>query len=387
MDLYIDKIMYYMLLLLAFASSISTGATSVVVAVGLLLTLLKYMKNPFRISFAPELIRGISAFFAVLFLSALFSQNMMLSFDRILSTANRFIPILFVVVFVKKREQLVTILLFLSISIFIDDIYGIWQKINLPMRPFGFNNTPTFLGSHLLEMIPLCWVLSMEEYSLTKIQKVWFTIVTIISTIMLVLTDTRGAWLAMIAVCGVYLLLNRKKKFKIGVIIAVVAFVILLAIIYIPELHWRVLSIIDMNNPSNFERILMWQSSWRIIQDYPILGVGPGGFQHVYNTQYISPLAREMGHTSPHNNFILYLTETGVIGLTGFIYLFYCIFSYFIKQYYKNSKLILSLVIILATVGILFEGLTDHNFGQVSIMRLYWYLLGLAYIENRFSII
>jgi len=383
LDSYIDKSMYYMLLLFALSSNLSTAGTSIAMVIGLLLTIVKYVNKPFNIEFDKKLLRGFIVFAITIFIAAICSQNSIISFKHIFATMNRFIPILLVIVFVKKREQLINILLCLSLSIFMDDIMAIWQRIGGLGQPHGFNNTHTFLASHLLAMIPLFWVLAMEEYSLHPRYKAWFSMVAGTSAVVLVLTDTRGAWLAMLAVCVMYALLNRKKQFKILMLVLLALILAFLAFLYIPALQVRVLSIGDMQQTGNSERLLMWQSSWKIFLDYPLIGVGPGEFANFYNNQYISPLAQEQGHTSPHNNFLLYLTETGIVGLSGFVYLFFCVINYFLRQYRNNSQLVLSLAMLLVTVGILGEGLTDHNFGQASIARLYWFILGLAYSAGR----
>ena len=118
-----------------------------------------------------------------------------------------------------------------------------------------------------------------------------------------------------------------------------------------------------------------------------MFGVGQDQFARVYNTEYISPLARErtqdgnplhgLGH--PHNNVLKTASEGGILGLLAF----FTLFGYLLYRLYKGYKaeqngpeLSPALMGILIWVGLQAAGLTDTNITQVPIMREFWLLMG-----------
>ena len=83
--------------------------------------------------------------------------------------------------------------------------------------------------------------------------------------------------------------------------------------------------------PENLQRpamIMIWEGAIRVVRDHWINGVGPRGFRYIVDDYivsdgkyYISEVAR--GATHPHQIVLEILTETGVIGVIG--YLLFCI--------------------------------------------------------------
>lgn len=144
-----------------------------------------------------------------------------------------------------------------------------------------------------------------------------------------------------------------------------------------PALQQRAQSITDLNHRSNTERILLWKSSWAIIKDHPLTGVGSNNFRILYQGKYILPEAKEphLGHA--HNNFIQIAAEAGILGLTGFVCLFGYILSFSWRQWRACQKNIFALGCFLVTISLLIQGLTEFNFLHSGVMRLYWLIVGL----------
>ena len=56
-------------------------------------------------------------------------------------------------------------------------------------------------------------------------------------------------------------------------------------------------------------------------------------------------------------------------------------FSYFmfsVFRFWKKDGEVVSLIILSGTVGLLIQGLTEFNFGNSAVMKLYWFFMGLT---------
>jgi len=85
---------------------------------------------------------------------------------------------------------------------------------------------------------------------------------------------------------------------------------------------------IDKAGATFQHRIMIWEGAIRVASDHWINGVGPRGFRYIvddYITSddkyYISEMAR--GSTHPHQIVLEIMTETGMIGVIGYLLFFY----------------------------------------------------------------
>ena len=74
-------------------------------------------------------------------------------------------------------------------------------------------------------------------------------------------------------------------------------------------------------------RVVYWRNAARMIADHPLLGVGTGGFQPAYAT-YVRGVEGWRGHETgdPHNQYIKFQAEQGILGLAAFLFFIYWTF-------------------------------------------------------------
>lgn len=81
---------------------------------------------------------------------------------------------------------------------------------------------------------------------------------------------------------------------------------------------------------SNVERLNRWVSAWRMFQERPLTGFGPGTYQFVYIPYQEERLMNRLTVTDPwnppegsggtaHSEYLLLLSETGLLGLMAFL--------------------------------------------------------------------
>lgn len=371
-----DKAVFYLLTCYAAVFSISSDA-STILKLAIIAAGIRCIKKPVRL----ELDRGLAAiiifFFCTLIVSSITAYEPLTSFEQVWEYLYYMVPLFLAVLFVKTRQQLITILLALIASICISDIYAIWQGLQGQRRVVAFTAHAMLLAGYLVQMLPLILIMLAEKTELRKGVRVGLLVVFLLSLAALIYNGTRGAWVAVIVTFLVYGMITVKRNKYI--LPSIVILFIMMGIVFgmNPALQNRVQSITDLNNRSNTERILLWKSSWEIIKDHPVTGIGSNNFRILYQGKYILPEAREPHLTHAHNNFIHIAAEAGILGLTGFV----CLFGYILisswRQWRARQENIFALGCFLVTISLLLQGLTEFNFTHSRVMRLYWLIVGL----------
>lgn len=390
-----NKWMYYVMLMFSFATNVSPAITCAAIILGSILVVTYRLRERDWPDFDIGLMRWLGGYFCLWMILSFMSIEPENSIQDVFATFYRIFPLFFVMVMLKNKEQLNGVIIAFSISVLITDIVAVWQWLS-PVSGFarasGLSNSATFLGSHMLMAIPvLLWGLKVCD--LSNRLKCFLKVDIVLSGIALFASGTRGAWLAFYVMFMAYLFTRNyviwKKFFLFGVtVLTIVSFVAV-----VPSFKNRLVSIGDLQYQSNSERLLMWQSAINILVDYPLTGIGAGEFGLVYNSMYISPLAKERpytenprsGHGHPHNNILKRFAEGGILGGVAFITLNAYLFRRLLKQYWGsgNGQYSFALMGILILVGFHLEGMTDTNIISVPVMREFWFLLGIALVADK----
>jgi O-antigen ligase len=147
----------------------------------------------------------------------------------------------------------------------------------------------------------------------------------------------------------------------------------------------RVLSIVDLHDKSNRDRIHMVYSGLRIFQDHPWTGVGSNNIEKVIagnEKRYRHPLAEKI-NPHLHNNFLQILAERGIFALASF--LLACLFI--ILQLLKLLKSrtgdwrAITAGALFVFIGFLVAGLFEYNFGDSEIKFLLFYFISLPFLR------
>ena len=388
----LDSAMYPVVLLLAFSVPLSTAAASIAVGLGTLFIIAWSVRHKSLPPFDSNILEVLAVYLVLQVFIAAASWEPWNSLREVVGEVHRLFPLLFALTFIKKREQLCGVMIASLLTFLINDAAGIYQYVvQGEPRAFGFNHTPTFYGSFMLMQLPLMIYISRLEI-LSPLWRRLAVCAAVLSLICLVLSMTRGAWLALVAVVVVFVVLEKRFRLLTAKICAGLAVIFLIAAMFSPMIQDRLATITSTKFQSNTERILMWKAAAEIFYDYPITGVGQKMYANAYNKYYISSEARERagvigeeGHTHPHNNLLHRASEGGLLGLASFIGLYVYFFWKFFTQF-KREKIFAfgaGMTGILILAGLQLEGLTDTNMNQVPIMREFWLLAGtLLAAEN-----
>ena len=300
--------------------------------------------------------------------------------ERALNYFFRMLPFFFVPLLCKEPKQLWTLLGVGAFSLLIADNYALWQGLHGNLRAPAFHSHPMMLAGFLVQWIPILTLMTAVDWGKQlPIKPTWrwaIGLLWLLSLTALIVNGTRGAWLAIVfllIILGVTLLRKHKKTLATGIV--VLALLIGVAAQH-SGLQERVNTLGDASFQSNSERMLMWQSAWNMFLDHPVLGVGAQNYEYQYQNHYISPLAKERGQMHAHSNVFQLLAEQGIVGFAAFCLLFGVILRRSWQGIRRNS--FWGYMLFFVTIGLLLQGLTEFNFGNAAVIRLYWLLAGVA---------
>ncbi len=133
-------------------------------------------------------------------------------------------------------------------------------------------------------------------------------------------------------------------------------------------------------NPSSWQiRAQQWRETWEVLKQSPVLGGGLNNYKSAVKPFHINKHIEIFLY--PHNIFLNFWTEIGLIGLIGFLWLILAFFKLFIETYSRNK--ILTLSIALAMITLLVHGLVDVPYFKNDLALLFWFIIaGIVIIKN-----
>ncbi|MEA3485288.1 MAG: O-antigen ligase family protein [Candidatus Aerophobetes bacterium] len=143
-------------------------------------------------------------------------------------------------------------------------------------------------------------------------------------------------------------------------------------------------SITDLSYSSNQERIYIWQSSWKMIKDHPIIGMGMGNYLSFYKW-YMMPKSKVPDASFAHNIFLQIWAECGIIALISFvgIVLFTLLKGIRLTKSPDSLLKVVGLSSLAAFVGILIHSQVDCTIYSMHIGPIFWLLAGIIFYSER----
>ncbi len=224
------------------------------------------------------------------------------------------------------------LLLVIGYTIFRHSGYGLFNKQAAHWVMTPFFNDHTSYGAVLAMFIPVIAFFSFGKYAPT--QRKWLARgIFGILLIAFVLSYTRAAWLSLIVAIGIWVLMLLKIRFRSMVISAVVliglVFTFQQQIVHYLERnddesssnlleHFSSMSNIT-SDASNLERLNRWGAAYRMFQEKPFWGFGPGTYMFKYAPYQLTRdktiISTNMGDAgNAHSEYFGPLAESGIFG-------------------------------------------------------------------------
>ena len=331
----------------------------------------------------------IFAFTILSFLpSVIFSENMKDSLKLFCEMwFYRMMPFYIITLFIDSKKLLKLLFICLLCSISIDSLVALGQVLlGITYRGWGFGGNSLNLASILSIVIPIVLVVILDNTFLLNLKKK-FSIAFFCMILGVLAGKSRGAWLTLSIVATIIILIYAMRNKRL-LVYGILAFICLGGFFVTSnDYKNRFISITDTTiNNSNLARISLWKSSWNMIKDHPIVGVGLGQFGNEYQTKYF--LEKKFSHYNHcHNNILKIWTETGTIGLIGFLIMsLYILLSNF-RIWFKDKNPY-SLMIWSSWLSFMIFGMFDVMIDHAAITKIWWFLLGtlLVMLNKRLSL-
>ena len=319
-------------------------------------------------------------------------------------------PFLFFIVFIsviKKEKHLFLVLkswLFSGVAVSLISIfYLLNNNLTFDGRLKAFFLSPNYLSMYLAPVFLIAlflllsgkklnikyWILNIKKltnYELTNLFAIFniqYSILLIIISIPLYFTYSYGAFLG-IFIAMIYLLtIGLKPSLRISNIKYLIFLIIIsTSLIFITSNKFD--QITNSENRSSFHsRLMIWNTSVEIIKDNPLFGIGPGTFQDVYLSyakRFDEPYL-EWAVPQPHNIFLAFYLQTGLIGFVGFILILFWFFNN--RNNSKNIFNIQYLIFNILMIYILIHGLIDTTYWKNDLSLMFWLIVGMMVVLQR----
>jgi O-antigen ligase len=142
----------------------------------------------------------------------------------------------------------------------------------------------------------------------------------------------------------------------------------------------RAFSIVDPNDPSNVDRIVMWNIGADMVRDYPLLGVGPEMIQRKYE-EYRRPYPEAVNAVNPHlhNNPIQIAAERGLPALAAWLWFIGAALWEVWRQLRARVAPAVAAAGLAAVISMLAAGMFEYNFGDSEFLMLFLGLITLPH--------
>jgi len=265
-----------------------------------------------------------------------------------------------------------------AVSAFLGIVQGILVgELNLD---YLLHNRPRGLVGHFMTYSGLLMLVACSAAAqLLYRQREWLWPAVAVPALLLALAVTlsRNVWIGTIAALTTLVVLRRPK------LIIAVPLVIAVALL-VPSVQSRALSMFDLSNPTNRDRISMWKSGQAMIADHWLTGVGPDMVPRAYMT-YKRPDAVDPedkpGSTRAHlhNVVIQIAAERGVPALLAWFWFLAVAMRDLWRLTRTGPAKGLAASGLAAIVAMLGAGMFEHNFGDSEFLVLFLGLITLPF--------
>ncbi len=290
---------------------------------------------------------------------------------------------------IKTKKQIIKILSFLAVSGIIVAVAGLFyyffNELTYDGRLKAFFLSPNHLAMYLAPAGIICFGLFLN------FKKYFYLFGFIICSIVIFLTYSYGAWIGFGA--GILFLIfffQKKIVWRKKVLLLIIA-VLFLSTVFFFQCNTEKFQNFTNFSRSSFEsRIIIWKSAATILKDHPFWGIGPGNFQNFYlDYQKKFPPYLEWAVPQPHNLFLAFYLQCGLLGLIGFFWIIFLFFKTSIRYLPVAGCRLPVAVLTAVMIYILIHGLVDTPYWKNDLAIIFWIVVGLMKViqnaELKFS--
>ena len=251
--------------------------------------------------------------------------------------------------------------------------YGMLHYDSLRLRPQGaLTHYMTYSG---VIMLVIC--AAMARLVFGSRDRVWPALVMPALVVALALTLSRNAWVGACVAIGLLLVL---KDLRLSAVLPVV--VAVLFAIAPDGITSRMMSMFDVQDPSNQDRLAMIEVGARIVANDPLTGVGPNMVPRVYET-YRPDYAINPTNPHLHNVPLQIAAERGLPAVAIWLGVIVAVVLALFRVFRRGPDRVLAATGLAAVVAMLAAGLFEYNFGDSEFLMLFLVVITLPFAAMR----
>ncbi len=302
-------------------------------------------------------------------------------------------PLMFLLIFVyniKNSEEIKNVIRALGLTVLTIGIFAIIQKLTGALIPNPFwadeatRRVTTFFGYPNANALFVLPVVFLTLYNLLTDKKTLLiclnVLITVLGILTLIWTCSTGALIGLTV--GLIAGLLIYKKTRLFVLLADIA--VILIISFTPAIQNKISQSLVLASQTKLPlaptdlaiRTQQWRETLAMLSDRPLTGAGLAGYQTLVAPYHVNRHIEI--YLYPHNFFLNFWTETGLLGLAAMLWI---LTAFFItaRQTCKNSN-ILTFAPVSSIIALLVYGLVDVPFFKNDLAVLFWIIIGIIII-------
>lgn len=297
---------------------------------------------------------------------------------------------------VNSRSRLLRVTEWMVLAGAVVSLYGMFQFVfrfgyqssawvdsdmfsSISFRVSSTFDNPNMLGHYLVLLIPLGGACLLMEKDRKK-RMLWFGCCALMCVCML-LTFSRGAWLALLCAGLVFFVLINPK------LLALAPFALVVLYFVLPDtIIQRFTSIGNLSDKSTSYRVYIWMGTLEMLKDYWLCGVGPGvdAFGLVYPSYSFDAIVAPHSH----NLFLQIVSDAGICALVLFVLIVFWFVRALCAGLNRTKEWtgrLFQIAFLSGIGGFMVQAMTDFSFYNYRVMFLFWICVGLGMTAARWQ--
>jgi O-antigen ligase len=324
----------------------------------------------------PAFFWPLAAYAGITLVSAAFSIEPRVSFaDCKQLVLFLMVPVVYRFITGERASTMITVILSFAAA---SAAYGIIQYATITLNPLSQRPHGT-LGHYMTYSGLLMLVISvaLARILFGRNDRMWAAVVMPALAVAVVVTLSRSAW---VGACAAAALLLALKDFRLLAVLPIVA-----AIFFAtapPTVMARFVSIFDVRDPTNRDRMAMLREGEHMIAAHPLVGVGPNMVQVLYS-EYRDPDAVEKINPHLHNVPVQIAAERGLPALAIWLWFVVTLTIAAARRFHAGGDRFPAAAALAAIIAMLTAGMFEYNFGDSEVLMMFLIVVTLPFAADR----
>ena len=255
------------------------------------------------------------------------------------------------------------------------------QFADLKFRVYSTLENPNLLAGFLVMMN--AFLLGFAYKIRDRRTRMWLLALFAVFGICLGLTYSRGAWLSLLVVMAAGSISYGRNSWWFVVLIPAALF------FFSDSFADRIMSVIHPVDTSASLRMAMWESTLAMIRDYPLTGIGWGGYLWTYPVYDFFIQNPDIKIYHAHNMYLHLMAEIGIPAFLLFM-------AIIVKTVYMAVRVAkrsqdrwlagMAMGVIAAIISLLVNGVTDHILFNIQLSMFFWMMVAVTYLAYRITV-